>query len=191
MFPMLRVALRIQDLLILLAIGCVLLGIVYLMDLLRAELKKGGVEKTNFTPWHAPQFHFLMMALMVGVSGVFAPAGQTLDVQLYSTYFVISLPVLGVVVASYLLFVSFVYFMARRLSLMKWMTVLHLIMTAVVGLGLYLYQQNQPDFTRPFSFETMDTMMFWHKTLDLCSLGLVFGQLLLPVNLLIGLWRRG
>jgi len=148
MFPMLRVALRIQDLLILLVIGCALLGVVHLVDQLRAELRGSGVEKTNFTPWHAPHFHFLMMALMVGITGMFAPADQMLDWQLHDTYFVISLSVIGVMAAIYLLFVSLVYFMARRLSLLKWMVVMHLILTMTAGILFYLYYPTPPRTNR-------------------------------------------
>jgi hypothetical protein len=190
MFPMLRIALRIQDMLILLAIGCVLLGIVYLVDQFRAELRKSSLEKTNFTPWHAPHFHFLTMALMVGLTGVFAPADQMLDWQLYDTYFVISLSVVGVMAAAYLLFVSLVYFMARRLSLLKWMAVMHLVLTVTAGILFYLYYQNPPEPTDILDPTALEVFRTRNAVLGLSCGVAVVAQVLLPINLLIGLWRR-
>jgi hypothetical protein len=190
MFPMLRVALRIQDMLILLAIGCVLLSIVYLIDQFRAELKKSGVEKTNFTPWHSPHFHFLMMALMIGVGGVFSPADQMLDIQLHDTYLVISVGVIGVVAAAYFLFVSFVYFMARRLSLARWMVVLHLALSVAAGVAFYLYYPNLPVPSQISDLDTLIEYQFRNKTIRFfCTVG-VLAQALLPLNLLISWWRR-
>ncbi|MFK8163590.1 MAG: hypothetical protein AB8H12_14165 [Lewinella sp.] len=190
MFPMLRVALRIQDMLILLIIGCLLLGAVYLIEQLGKELRKGSVAKTNFTPGHAPQFYFLLMALMAVITGIFTPANEMLDWQLYDTYFVISLSIIAVAAAGYFLFVSLVYFLARRLSLVKWMAVLHLALTAIIGLVFYRYylEPAEPEVDLVGAVYKIE----WARGVVFSLLAPVFSivQILLPLNILIGLWRR-
>ncbi len=187
---MLRVALRIQDMLILLAIGCVLLGAIYLVEQLGKELKKGSVAKTNFSPWQAPQFYFLLMATMMGMAGVFTSAEEMLDVQLNDTFFVISLSVIGVVAAVYLLFVSMVYFLARRLSLLKWMAVLHLALTVTAGILFYLYYPNPPAPSGYFDQASHEVFRTHNAIPGLSCWVASVAQILLPVNLLISWWRR-
>jgi hypothetical protein len=131
-----------------------------------------------------------MMALMVGISGVFMPAEQTLDLQLHDTYFVVSLPVIGVLAAAYLLFVSFVYFMARRLSLVKWIAVLHLFLTAIIGWAFYKFYLDLPEPDVIFATVPYSTFRMQSKIIGLFVLVLTLVQILLPLNLLVGWWRR-
>lgn len=184
MYIPLRLGLRLQDMFILLALGAVFVGLAYLADVVKTELKGGSYERTNFSPWTTPQFYLLTAAAGIALASLNSGSRDTLDVQLHDTYFVVAAEQAGLIMGSYFVLIAFVYFVARNLELSPWITTIHLVLTLGCSLlGYYLFSATVPEggtttFVTSSNLSVRVVLLF------------LFAQLLLPINLFVGLAKR-
>jgi heme/copper-type cytochrome/quinol oxidase subunit 1 len=196
MYPILKIALRLEDMFILVAACIVFLGIAYLVDRVRNELRNENFHAANYSAWQMPELAMFVAAVIMGSWAFLSSSSYTIDVQYHDTYLVIALLHIQLLVMGCFLLMSLVYFLARQLPLLKVLTILHLVLTFgvcfVVGFNAVFVGGVPRSYTRgvdPEVSDAMSALMYFGWLIAPAVFVFLCAQLLLLLNILIGLYR--
>ena len=105
----------------------------------------------------------------------FLGVNKLIDIQLYDSYFVISIFHLGLVCSGYLALTGFIYWLVRNKRLLSWMTVSHIFITILTFFMLVIL--------------SLKLRVVNEKILLLLVMFFVSGQLVFIFNVIFGLFR--
>jgi heme/copper-type cytochrome/quinol oxidase subunit 1 len=110
-----------------------------------------------------PYFLFLALILIIFTWG-FIDAEQNLVFNVEDTYFVIKRSHLAVILSVIYGFLAFVYFIIIKLNfkLIRWVTVLHTLVTIICILLLYILFQLIRE-NKPYNFENIISDMYFNE----------------------------
>lgn len=138
-----------------------------------------------FAPLNHP-YRFAWVAAPIVFVLPLLSARSIVDFQLHDTYFVSASVHLGLLLAMVLLLIGLVYWLARSLRLVSWMTATHLFLTVLfflaIGVGIMLSSY--------FSLGDFRFFARINAVISVLVVAVVMSQFLFLLNLFIGLIRR-
>ncbi|MCB0653372.1 MAG: hypothetical protein KDC85_19005 [Saprospiraceae bacterium] len=118
----------------------------------------------------------ILMAL-----ALFFIADSFIDVQIFETYYAVSTFHTAVIFSMYLVFAGLLYWLFRKVKLIHWMTIVHVVLSILMPAGvLFLSRAVLKEDPAPVN----------GTLLVLFSLVWVFSQLLFLINLVMGAIRK-
>ncbi len=198
MLIILKIALRLQDMFILVAACFVFLGIAYLIDRIRDELREGSFHATNYSPWEMPELSMFVAALIAGSWYMFPNAIGLLGLKTQSADGMEAISEVSFLIMTALSIISLVYFLSRRLELVNMLTTFHLVLTFSSCL-LFFHYLSVWEYDQALMFSGMnDSRHLYIRPLlssdvgmDMSIICFLVTQLSLIVNVFIGIRRKG
>jgi heme/copper-type cytochrome/quinol oxidase subunit 1 len=141
----------------------------------------------------------LWTAVAVFLSSLFLfPKSSVLDIHLYDTYFVISDRYILCFLAIATLIVWLVYLLTDRILFSRLLTIIHIIVTILTTvffaitlyLGTNIFNLRHQRVPNNVDWLTFETFGEYNKTVAIIILILLFGQVLLIINIIAGIIKK-
>jgi heme/copper-type cytochrome/quinol oxidase subunit 1 len=138
-----------------------------------------------------PHLIFLILTPMLFLIGYFSPK-NTFDINIYDTYYVVEHGLVPIAISLFFGIIGFGYWLIFKFKgkLSKLLTIVHILLTIggliVIRILLELYREPKAEsFLFDYNFnENLNMTMF------IISIIILFGQIIYPINLVVGLIKR-
>ncbi|MBE7169493.1 MAG: hypothetical protein INR73_02825 [Williamsia sp.] len=139
-------------------------------------------------------YRMLLITALVLVAVSFIPVKNTIDLHIHDTYFVLSHATLYTTLAAFLTLTGLISMAANKFLYSSWLARVHIILTLTILLTLLILFYIHTSFilTRQATGPDINSLMQIYRTgqfIAVLLLLMLATQLLLPVNLVLGLFK--
>lgn len=142
-------------------------------------------------------YNLLIIAAIILLVASFFTLNETLDIHLYDTYYIIPTAYASWAIVLFLLMLWVVYLFTNRWLFSKTLVWLHVVLTVVTSLFMFIYVFNFRELggmagmpRRYMDYSDWDIFWQYQRSIIVSVILLAFGLVLHILNLLIGLIRR-
>lgn len=126
-----------------------------------------------------------MSILIIFILAIVNP-NEFIDIQLHDTYFVISPIHLGAILSFYLGLTGIIYWLLRKLSCVKWMTITHIIFTILACVFFQIFSLISSKFIEIDN----NAIRIMYQIVTVIILFGILSQVIFVVNIFLSLIRK-